>query len=295
MHYVIEKAKNLGIFDDIKNSFPDIGNISISNRNNIKSSNKINMVHIKPVIMANNKNNNNNNNPKKRPATGNLIFGRHANKLNNIKFNNLKVGGKKKNEDIGFINVHNNNKKKVFIPKKVKINSSKDKNKSKSSNKIEVRKKVMISQKKKDYFLEEVKKFEKKSNINKEINNNNNDNYPFLIFNNGNQNNWINTKELNNICKDTSITKEENNINYSNNNINNNVELKNGYNIDSNFNKENDIINNNKSNNNNHNKEININSINLNFDKTKEKNENDNNFSIESDIYMTAKKELYQP
>ena len=96
MHYVIEKAKNLGIFDDIKNSFPDIGNISISNRNNIKSSNKINMVHIKPVIMANNKNNNNNNNPKKRPASGNLIFGRHANKLNNIKFNNLKVGGKKK-------------------------------------------------------------------------------------------------------------------------------------------------------------------------------------------------------
>ena len=55
MHYVIEKAKNLGIFDDIKNSFPDIKNISISNRNNIKSSNKINMVHIKPVIMANNK------------------------------------------------------------------------------------------------------------------------------------------------------------------------------------------------------------------------------------------------
>ena len=43
-----------------------------------------------------------------------------------------------------------------------------------------------------------------------------------------------------------------------------------------------------------HNIEINDKDINIDFEKTKEKNDN-NNFSIESDIYMTAKRDQYQP
>ena len=61
MKFVIEKAKNLGIYNDIKNSFPEIEMNPIKYKNNIKvMNNKINIVHIKPIIKDNNNNNINN-------------------------------------------------------------------------------------------------------------------------------------------------------------------------------------------------------------------------------------------
>ena len=82
MNYVIEKAKNFGIYEDIKSSFPEIENSSSNDKvviNKVKS-NKI-VVHHKPIIITNIKNNNN----RKRPASG-MGF----------------LGGKIKNSYIGF-------------------------------------------------------------------------------------------------------------------------------------------------------------------------------------------------
>lgn len=69
----MKKQKNLGIYNDIKNSFPEIEMNPIKSKNNIKvMNNKINIVHIKPIIKDNNNNNINNINinNRKRPASG---------------------------------------------------------------------------------------------------------------------------------------------------------------------------------------------------------------------------------
>ena len=302
MNCVIEKAKNLGIFDDIKRSFPDIESSSVNDKVKInKLNNKISGLHVKPIIVKNNKNNSNSNsksNNKNRPASNYGVFGRAAsNKYNNIKFNNIKSGSKKKSEGLGDLNFPS---KKVFVPKKIRIVSSKDKIniKNNNNNNFKIRKKVIVSQKEQKTQKEQKEHniiFEQEEKFLKN-NNNNNKNYPIIIKPENNKN-WINTKNLNNLCNnnDSSITKDqsniidskknENNNNNDNNNINNNDNIQKGtinpilnYSIDST--KANDNTN------------ININNIDL--KKTKEKIDN-NNCSIVSDIYMTAKRDIYQP
>ena len=291
MNFVIDKAKNLGIYDDIKDSFPDIETSCSNDKIQIKKSHNKNVINVKPVIIINNKNKNNN--AKKRPASGVGIFGKGGNK-HNIKFNNFINGPKKKNDNLGGLNIPN---KKKVLPKKLKIIPSKDNDNNKNNkNKNKEIKKSVISQKEKDIIFGEAEKFEKKFNINKDINinnNNNKENNPTIFLNREKKDDWINTNDLNNVVKDSSNTKDKSDSNINNNNNdNNNNDLQKGtikpsfnYSIDSNYNKDNDI-----------NKNINIisiNSINSNFDKTKEKKDN-NNCSLESDIYMTCKKDIYQ-
>ena len=291
MNFVIDKAKNLGIYDDIKDSFPDIETSCSNDKIQIKKSHNKNVINVKPVIIINNKNKNNN--AKKRPASGVGIFGKGGNK-HNIKFNNFINGPKKKNDNLGGLNIPN---KKKVLPKKLKIIPSKDNDNNKNNkNKNKEIKKSVISQKEKDIIFGEAEKFEKKFNINKKINinnNNNKENNSTIFLNREKKDDWINTNDLNNVVKDSSNTKDKSDSNINNNNNdNNNNDLQKGtikpsfnYSIDSNYNKDNDI-----------NKNINIisiNSINSNFDKTKEKKDN-NNCSLESDIYMTCKKDIYQ-
>ena len=365
--YVIDKAKAFGIFEDIKNSFPDIEKADDNNDN--KEKNKIiknNLIKIKPVIIKNNKNE-----PKKRPASGFALFGRKGiNK--NIKFNEI-GNDKKKNENgkvLCFEKGDNNIKKKGFINKKIKI-EKKDKNINKyniPSKKI--RKKAVVSPKKKDkdkdrdrnLLFKEADFFDQKRHINKvilhDINNNpidkiiNQKNMPdnLSILNTKNLNNLLNkdidhsffnkniennnninnipnnnkpksdnisdsiynTKDLNNIFnnKDQSIFREVKNN--DNNNINNNdnkIENDNKNEINNNLNKNTDT-------------KIDIKKFNYSIDSNKEsfmnkniykeeekekdkkivnevieelKEENKNNSSIESDIYMTAQRDKYQP
>ena len=126
LDYVIEKAKHFGIYEDIKNSFPEIEKIENTSSSNEKVSiNKVNInklgVHHKPIVITNIKNNNN----KKRPASGIGIFGR-------IKNSHLALGGiKKKNDNLGGINIplNNNNKKVVIHKKNVKFLRNKKNNK----------------------------------------------------------------------------------------------------------------------------------------------------------------------
>ena len=294
MTCVIEKAKKFGIFEDIKNSFPDIESRTSNDKIKLdKLNNKINLIHVKPVIISN-KNNNN----KKRPASNYGIFNKGGVK-NNIKFNNIRVSEKKKNQNLGFLNVPNKDKK-PFLPKKIKIISTKEKIPSKgNSNKNKVRKKAIVSPKK--MVFKEAEKFEKKFKE-MQIKNNNQDNEqkPILAINkdnnNMNNNNWINTKDLNNICNEQLTTKYQPTIDNSKTNNSKNIKDTNNddpekgtmktklnYSIDS-------KVGNDK-------KNVNNESINNILDKTKEKNNNNdnNNCSIESDIYMTAKKDIYQP
>ena len=123
MNFVIEKAKSLGIFEDIKNSFPNIDapveKLKIK-KNNI---NKINVVHVIPIIKSSNKN-------SKRPNSNYRILGRGG--YNNLKFNNIKSGEKKKNQKPRVLCCPNNDKKAVMS--KNKIIQNKDKNIIKSSN-----------------------------------------------------------------------------------------------------------------------------------------------------------------
>ena len=177
MKFVIEKAKHLGIYNDIKSSFPDIEMNPIKDKSNNKIiNNKINIVHIKPIIKDNNNNNINN---KKRPASGWGIGGRVGFKYNNIKFNNIRHDNRKKNDNFGIVNIPSKNQDD-FLPKKNKSYFSKDKiiNKSNNINNInknKVRKKVIVSQmgqKEKDAPSENAKRlFKEKSNINKFKNN----------------------------------------------------------------------------------------------------------------------------
>ena len=286
MKNVIDKAKNLGIFEDIKSSFPDI------EKHNSKKSQKVSSskVAIKHIVINNNKGiKNNNNNIKKRPQSGIGLSGKKG--KYDLKFNKIGAGGKKKTPNLGGVNIPI--KKKNIVSSKIKIVPSKDHN----NNKNKGQKKDEISQKVKDinFIFKEAEKFEKKFNINKNNNNNNlkeiNNNNP-TIFNN--HDNLINTKDLNNaykvdstlMTKNIDIIKENNNkeINNNNNQDSQKETIKKpslNYSIDTVYNKENPEI-----------KNTNIDNINL--EQTKDKNDN-NNCTVESDIYMTAKRDYYQP
>ena len=291
LDYVIEKAKHFGIYEDIKNSFPEIEKIDNTSSNDKVSINKVNInklgVHHKPIVITNIKNNNN----KKRPASGIGIFGR-------IKNSHLGLGGiKKKNDNLGGINIplNNNNKKLVIHKKNIKFLSNNKNNKGSNIKSNAVRKKVICSAKK-ELFLR-AEKFEKNSNINliKDSSNKNN-NKPIPLKKIENDNHWINTKDLNKICNEKSTIKEQTN---TKTNIDNQKSINDNknYNNKNNDNKNDEqkgTINNNKLNysiDSKHNAEINDKDINIDFEKTKD----NNNFSIESDIYMTAKRYQYQP
>ena len=317
MKFVIEKAKHLGIYNDIKSSFPDIEMNPIKDKSNNKIiNNKINIVHIKPIIKDNNNNNINN---KKRPASGWGIGGRVGFKYNNIKFNNIRHDNRKKNDNFGIVNIPSKNQDD-FLPKKNKSYFSKDKiiNKSNNINNInknKVRKKVIVSQmgqKEKDAPSENAKRlFKEKSNINKfknnyinikEIkcnhNNNHNNDKPTPLFHKESSNKLLNNKDLNNNKKEFQISNEEKNKDISKINNNESKEKKEqkeiikfnfNYTRDSNYSKNSDIIDN---------KNIdNATILNKDLEKPKENKDNkdENNFSIESDIYLTAKRDIYQP
>ena len=216
LDYVIEKVKYFGIYEDIKNSFPEIEKIENTSSSNEKVSiNKVNInklgVHHKPIVITNIKNNNN----KKRPASGIGLFGR-------IKNSNLGLGGiKKKNDNLGGINIplNNNNKKVVIHKKNIKFLSNNKNIKGSNIKSNAVRKKVICSAKK-ELFLR-AEKFEKNSNINliKDSSNKNN-NKPIPLKKIENDNHWINTKDLNKICNEKSTIKEQTNTN-TNTNIDN--------------------------------------------------------------------------
>ena len=317
MKFVIEKAKHLGIYNDIKSSFPDIEMNPIKDKSNNKIiNNKINIVHIKPIIKDNNNNNINN---KKRPASGWGIGGRVGFKYNNIKFNNIRHDNRKKNDNFGIVNIPSKNQDD-FLPKKNKSYFSKDKiinknNNINNINKNKVRKKVIVSQmgqKEKDAPSENAKRlFKEKSNINKfknnyinikEIkcnhNNNHNNDKPTPLFHKESSNKFLNNKDLNNNKKEFQISNEEKNKDISKINNNESKEKKEqkeiikfnfNYTRDSNYSKNSDIIDN---------KNIdNATILNKDLEKPKENKDNkdENNFSIESDIYLTAKRDIYQP
>ena len=295
MNYVIEKAKKFGIYEDIKSSFPEIENSCSNDKIVIHKINIKNIgVHHKPIVITNIKNNNN----RKRPASGMGFLGGKI-KSNYIGFGEVK----KKNDYLGGIIVPFNNKKGLNIKKNIKFISNSKNNKSNNNNSNnnnnnnnnnnKVRKKVIVSPKK-ELFLR-AEKFEKNSNI-KLINDNKNNNKPIPL-----KNNWINTNDLNNICKLKPTIKEQTNNNDNKKN-NDNDDNKNS----DNKNNEKKVTINNSNNKFNysidskHNLEINDKDINIDFEKTKENNNNNdnndnNNFSIESDIYMTAKRDQYQP
>ena len=270
MKCVIEKAKSLGIFEDIKNSFPNIE--APIEKLKISKNNKIKVVQVKPIIHKN------------RPPSNYGIFGKGG---YNIKFNNIKSGDKKKNQNPKVLNLPNK-EKKPFIPKKnIKIISNKDKNKGINNNN-KVRKKVVVSPAKKE-MLDEAEKFKKKWLVNKDkdkiknihIDNNNNNKNPTQ------QNEKNNKKETENTEEETNITKEEANIENSKKIEQiGTINQKMNYSIDTKVN-----LNDNK---------ININDINkAEFEISKlskdNKDKDNNNCSIESDIYMTAKRDIYQP
>ena len=269
MKYVIEKAKILGLFNDIKHSFPNIETDNVNDKNNAKEiKNKINGVHPKPIIMKNSKSNNNKN-PKKRPDSALYPFDKGGNKLNNIKFNNFRIPPKKKN-DIP------NKKVNDIYSKKNKILLNKDKNINKSNNnkKNKVLKKPIVNQK----HEEEAHKSKESSDINK----NNNNNKPALLLNN-----WINTNDLNNVYKDSAkksiITNNKSGLN--NPEINNNC---NNLKENDGKNAQNEEVN----------KDTNhLKDLTNNKDEIKIENNDNNNFSInsvESDIYMTGRRDMYQ-
>jgi len=269
MKNVIEKAKSLGLFNDIKHSFPEIETYNVNSKKNSKEiKNRINGAHAKPIIMKNPKNNNNNNNPKKRPESAMGILDKGGNRFNNIKFNNFRPPPKKKN-DIS------NKRQNDICSKKIKIVPNKDKiiNKSNSNKNNKVIKKVIVNLKNEDAY-----KSKKSSDINK----NSNNNKPTILLNN-----WLNTKDLNNAYKDSVknsiFTNDKSGIDKSNiNNKINNLNENNGKEFPNGQIKED--INNRKD------------STNV-KDEIKIENNDNNNISIksvESDIYMTAKRDIYQ-
>jgi len=263
MKYVIEKAKSLGLFNDIKHSFPDIEAYNMYSKNNSKEiKNKINGVHTKPIIMKNSKININNN-LKKRHESAMGLFDKGG-----IKFNNIRPSPKKKNDILHKKQNDICSKKIRIIPNKYKII-----NKNNNIKKNKVLKKVIVNQKHEE---------DHKSNENSDINKNNNNEKPALLLNN-----WINTKDLNNVYKDSDknsiIINDKsgkdnpnlnNNVNYMN--INNDKEVQNGQ-LKNDINVPKDL-NNNK-------------------DEIRIDNNDSKNFSIksvESDIYMTSKRDMYQ-
>ena len=328
MKFVIEKAKSLGIYEDIKNSFPEIEN-SIENNDNKErnSKNKNNLIKIKPVIIKSNKNE-----PKKRPVSGlggYGLFGRKG--INNkIKFNDI-GSDKKKNENSKVLCIDKSEnilKKKGFISKNIKI-IKKDKNTGKNNipNK-QVRKKAIVSPKKKEkekIFFKEVEQFNQKR-VNKIIINDpyQNDKNKINEKLNLNDNMSImNTKALNNLVNKNiersifNVDKQNKDINDNNkNNIQDSIYNTKDFNNILN-NKDQSIFNEVKNNNNNENLVKNtqtkreINNFNYTKDSSKETfikkekekeiinetkiEENINDASIESDIYKTALKDKFQP
>ena len=238
MKFVLDMAKTLGIFEDIKNSFPDIENVVEANDNKEKINNNKNnnMIKIKPVIIKNN--NNNKNEAKKRPASGFGLFGRKGMVNKNIKFNDIGLA-KKKNDKPNVLCIEksdNNIKKKGFISKNIKI-IKRDKNYGKNliPNRP-IRKKAVVSPKKKDKDQEkdinalfrEAELFEQKRQINKivlhDLNINQNDkiNNDKIITDNISIGN---TKDLNNLVnKNIEHSIFNNNNNNINNNNNNNID-----------------------------------------------------------------------
>ena len=329
MKFVIEKAKSLGIYEDIKNSFPEIEN-SIENNDNKErnSKNKNNLIKIKPVIIKSNKNE-----PKKRPVSGfggYGLFGRKG--INNkIKFNDI-GSDKKKNENSKVLCIDKSEnilKKKGFISKNIKI-IKKDKNTGKNNiPNRQVRKKAIVSPKKKEkekIFFKEVEQFNQKR-VNKIIINDPYQNDKNKINEKLNMNDnmsIMNTKALNNLVNKNiersifNVDKQNKDINDNNKNniqdsIYNTKELNNILN-----NKDQSIFNEVKNNNNNNENLVKntqtkreINNFNYTKDSSKETfikkekekeiinetkiEENINNASIESDIYKTALKDKFQP
>ena len=328
MKFVIEKAKSLGIYEDIKNSFPEIEN-SIENNDNKErnSKNKNNLIKIKPVIIKSNKNE-----PKKRPVSGlggYGLFGRKG--INNkIKFNDI-GSDKKKNENSKVLCIDKSEnilKKKGFISKNIKI-IKKDKNTGKNNipNK-QVRKKAIVSPKKKEkekIFFKEVEQFNQKR-VNKIIINDPYQNDKNKINEKLNMNDnmsIMNTKALNNLVNKNiersifNVDKQNKDINDNNkNNIQDSIYNTKDFNNILN-NKDQSIFNEVKNNNNNENLVKNtqtkreINNFNYTKDSSKETfikkekekeiinetkiEENINDASIESDIYKTALKDKFQP
>ena len=329
MKFVIEKAKSLGIYEDIKNSFPEIEN-SIENNDNKErnSKNKNNLIKIKPVIIKSNKNE-----PKKRPVSGfggYGLFGRKG--INNkIKFNDI-GSDKKKNENSKVLCIDKSEnilKKKGLISKNIKI-IKKDKNTGKNNiPNRQVRKKAIVSPKKKEkekIFFKEVEQFNQKR-VNKIIINDPYQNDKNKINEKLNMNDnmsIMNTKALNNLVNKNiersifNVDKQNKDINDNNKNniqdsIYNTKELNNILN-----NKDQSIFNEVKNNNNNNENLVKntqtkreINNFNYTKDSSKETfikkekekeiinetkiEENINNASIESDIYKTALKDKFQP
>ena len=328
MKFVIEKAKSLGIYEDIKNSFPEIEN-SIENNDNKErnSKNKNNLIKIKPVIIKSNKNE-----PKKRPVSGfggYGLFGRKG--INNkIKFNDI-GSDKKKNENSKVLCIDKSEnilKKKGFISKNIKI-IKKDKNTGKNNiPNRQVRKKAIVSPKKKEkekIFFKEVEQFNQKR-VNKIIINDPYQNDKNKINEKLNMNDnmsIMNTKALNNLVNKNiersifNVDKQNKDINDNNkNNIQDSIYNTKDFNNILN-NKDQSIFNEVKNNNNNENLVKNtqtkreINNFNYTKDSSKETfikkekekeiinetkiEENINNASIESDIYKTALKDKFQP
>ena len=345
MKFVIDKAKALDIFEDIKSSFPDIENNfeKVDNiANKVKSDN---LIKIKPIIMKSN----NKNEPKKRPASGFGLFGRKGINSKKIKFNEIGYN-KKKNENAKVLCIeknNNNNKKKGFINKNIKI-IKRDKNNGKNNiPSMPVRKKAIVSPKKKDkendknLLFKASELFEQKRQVKKvyipEFNLNPNDkiNNNKIIKDNIS---IFGTKDLNNLVSDNTMksifNSNNDNVNHLNdkNNNNNNVDTTQNSSQQSIYNTKelnkifinkdqsifNEVKNNNENNNNNKientDTRIDINKFNYSrdsvkesfMDQTKDKKtenevikesneENKNNSSIESDIYMTGKREQYQP
>ena len=330
MKFVIEKAKSLGIYEDIKNSFPEIEN-SIENNDNKErnSKNKNNLIKIKPVIIKSNKNE-----PKKRPVSGfggYGLFGRKG--INNkIKFNDI-GSDKKKNENSKVLCIDKSEnilKKKGFISKNIKI-IKKDKNTGKNNiPNRQVRKKAIVSPKKKEkekIFFKEVEQFNQKR-VNKIIINDPYQNDKNKINEKLNMNDnmsIMNTKALNNLVNKNiersifNVDKQNKDINDNNkNNIQDSIYNTKDFNNILN-NKDQSIFNEVKNNNNNNNENLvkntqtkrEINNFNYTKDSSKETfikkekekeiinetkiEENINDASIESDIYKTALKDKFQP
>ena len=234
MKFVIEKAKSLGIYEDIKSSFPEIENSNENNNNDNKEKNNKNnnLIKIKPVIIKNTKNE-----PKKRPVSGcggYGLFGRKA--INNrIKFNDI-GSDKKKNDNSKVLCIDKSEnilKKKGFISKNIKI-IKKDKNIGK--NNISNKKK---KEKEKIFFKEAELFNQKRVNkiiINDPYQNDKNKNNEKLIMNDNMS--IFNTKVLNNLvnknieCSIFNVDKSNNEVNKNNNNkdINTNNILDNIYN-----------------------------------------------------------------
>ena len=186
MPSVIEKAKNLGLYEDIINSFPEIEN-SNSNSNNNNNNKKIvkqksnfnEKNYAKPLIKQPS-----NKNYAKRPNSGIALIGKdnNAGKKFNLNFNQI---NRQKKNDLGVLNIPNqdNKKKNAFHPKKIKIVPGKD---NKSKNKKEEKDPKITEAMK--IFQKNSEKDSSKIEINKNVLNN-------LM-------NYMDTKELNNAVND---------------------------------------------------------------------------------------------